>query len=86
MLRLSHSSTLLAVAVAGAIAYDSNHIAAPELLPHIADVSHASIEAVRFFYNFYTLKSSDSPEIVTCYNTNQTEYYDSTLGLTAGAN
>ncbi|KAK3673401.1 hypothetical protein LTR78_006634 [Recurvomyces mirabilis] len=58
----------------------------PALYPDIADTSHASPNAIEFFRKFYTLKSSDSPNIVDCYDPNQTEYYDSTLGLTAGAN
>ncbi|KAK4556856.1 hypothetical protein LTR86_005836 [Recurvomyces mirabilis] len=79
-------SILLLVAACEATVNRVDHATRPGLDPDIADTSHASLDAVQFFRKFYTLKSSDSQNIVDCYNATQTEYYDSILGLTAGAN
>ena len=56
------------------------------LYPDIAETSHASSEAVRFFRGFFSAKTADKASTADFYNPKQSEYYDSTLGIAIGAN
>lgn len=56
-------------------------------IPHIADVSHASPEAVKFFYGLLEAKSEhNGTRYLEYLNPIETSYYDSTLGATEAAN
>ena len=88
-LHSSHGkNSLLAITIAMAGLMVSN--AAPygrnELYPNIAKTSHASPQAVKFFHDYFTAKSTDNADaLLEFFNPNQGEYYDATLGLAIAA-
>lgn len=61
--------------------------AAPGLYPNISDDSATTAKAVSFFDKYFTAKSSDNATaLVALFNSNDSVYYDATLGLIVGAN
>lgn len=69
----------LATAIAGLMAATPS--VGGEVYPNIADTSHASLRAVKFFQGYFTAKSQhNTTSWLQFFNPTQLVYYDATLG------